>query len=323
MAIRRTLPPEVAQRLQVFLPGLYRRTVEAIASGQRFVHYTAAPAAMSLIRNREIWLRNTQCMNDFSEVRHGLELLRDAYRGRAGQRLLDFLDEVHPGLRATARERFEELGRTIGLETYIACVSEHDASEDRIGRLSMWRAYSGACGVALVLRSDPLFGTESNALGVFTGPVRYADRPAFLAGFDDFAARLEAERDYVAELGREGTVESLVGSYYAAALSTKHPGFAEEREWRVAFNPRLQGDARLARGVEVCRGEPQIVYRLPIRNDPAAGVERMGFDEMLERLIIGPSENPRAVRDAFVELLAEAGVRDPAARVLVSDIPVR
>ena len=30
---------------------------------------------MSMIRNGEMWLRNTQCMNDFSEVRHGLELL--------------------------------------------------------------------------------------------------------------------------------------------------------------------------------------------------------------------------------------------------------
>jgi hypothetical protein len=77
--------PDEARRLRAFLPALYRRAEQAIADGQRFVHYTGAAAAMGMIRNREIWLRNTQCMNDFSEVRHGLELVRDAYRGPAGR----------------------------------------------------------------------------------------------------------------------------------------------------------------------------------------------------------------------------------------------
>jgi hypothetical protein len=316
------IPPEEARRLRVFLPALYARAERAIAGGQRFVHYTGAAAAMGMIRNREIWLRNTQCMNDFSEVRHGLDLVREAYRGPAGARLLDFLDGIHPGLRARAAERFEAVAATIRGGTYITCLSEHDRAEDHLGRLSMRRAYSQACGVALVLNSRPLLGRGSSAVGVNAGPVEYADRRTFLKGFEAFAEAMRGEEAYLAGLGLERACENLAGGYYQAALSTKHPGFAEEREWRVVFNPTLDA-GHLVRSVEVCRGEPQVIYRLPLVNRPEAGIEGMALADILEALIIGPSDNPRAVRDAFVELLADAGVGDPEARVRISDIPVR
>jgi hypothetical protein len=317
------LAADEARRLRVFLPALYRRAEQAMASDQRFVHYTGAPAAMSVIRNREIWLRNTQCMNDFSEVRHGLDLVREAYRGPAGARLIDFLDGIHPGLRAKAAERFEAIAATIRSSTYIACVSEHDRAEDHVGRLSMWRAYSQVCGVALVLNGRPLLGRGSTAVGVNAGPVEYADRRSFLRGFDAFVEAMLGERDYIAGLGPEAACRNLAGGYYHAALSTKHPGFAEEREWRIVFNPTLEPADHLVRSVELCRNEPQVIYKLPLRNAPEAGIEGMALPDILEALIIGPSENPRAVRDAFVQLLSDAGVADPERRVRMSDIPVR
>ena len=317
------LPPDEARRLRVFLPGLYQRAERAVAAEQRFVHYTGAPAAMSMIRNREIWLRNTQCMNDFSEVRHGLELLREAYRSRAGIRLLDFLDDVHPGLRAEAAERFEAIAATIRVSTYITCLSEHDRAEDHLGRLSMWRAYSQVCGVAFVFNAGPLLGRGSTAIGVNAGPVEYADRRTFLRGFDAFVEQILAERDYIAGLGAETAARNLAGSYYHAALSTKHPGFSEEREWRVVFNPTLDPARHLVRAIEICRNEPQVVYKLPLRDAAEAGIDGMALADVLDAMIIGPSDNPRAVRDAFVQLLSDSGVSDPERRVRTSDIPVR
>ena len=215
-------------------------------------------------------------MNDFSEVRHGLELVRDAYRSPAGARLLDFLDGVHPGLRARARERFEAIAATIRTSTYITCLSEHDRAEDHVGRLSMWRAYSQACGVALVLNARPLLGRGSTAVGVNAGPVEYADRKTFLAGFDAFVEQMLAERDYIAELGPDAASRDLAGSYYYAALSTKHPGFAEEREWRVVFNPTLDAADHLVRSVEVCRNEPQVIYKAAAAQRAGGGHRRHG-----------------------------------------------
>ena len=132
-----------------------------------------------------------------------------------------------------------------------------------------------------------------------------------------------AERDYIAGLGPETAARNLAGSYYYAALSTKHPGFSEEREWRVVFNPTLDPAGHLVRAIEICRNEPQVVYKLPLRDAAEAGIDGMALADVLDAMIIGPSDNPRAVRDAFVQLLSDAGVSDPERRVRTSDIPVR
>ena len=105
----------------------------------------------------------------------------------------------------------------------------------------MWRAYSGGGGVAFVLKNAPLVGAGSDALAVFTGPVTYAARRAFFERFGSFAEGIMAEGAYLEALGAERACRALVGSYHFAALSTKHPGFAEEREWRLAFTRTLQG----------------------------------------------------------------------------------
>ena len=296
------------REIRVFLPSLHARVAQALASGQRFVHYTGAAAAMGMIRSGELWLRNTQCMNDFSEVRHGLELLARAYRSSHGERLIGFFETVYPGIRKEVAERLDALADTVAFDTYVGCVSEHDAAEDGVGRLSMWRAYCGGGGVAFVLANPPLVGPGSDALGVFTGPVEYAGRRAFFERFARFVDGMLGEGEYIAGLGAERACRALVGSYHFAALSTKHPGFAEEREWRMAFTPTLQPAGDLVRSVEVCRGAPQVVYKLPLRRRPGAPGASTALADILEALIIGPCELPRAVRDAFVELLGEAGV---------------
>lgn len=311
------------RELRLFLPTLHARLAAAEASDQRFVHYTSAQAAVSMIRNGELWLRNAQCMNDFSEVRLGLDLLQRAYRSRKGQELIGFLESIHPGFRAEVDARIEALADTITYDSYISCVSEHAASEDGIGRLSMWRAYSQVSGVAFVIRNEPLVGPGSDSLAVFSGPVEYATRPAFFQNFGRFVDGVLAAGDYLAGLGSAAVCDRLVGSYHFAALATKHPGFAEEREWRLAFTPALQEQKDLVRSVEICRNQPQVVYRLPLVRRPGPEGASTALADILESLIIGPSESPRAVREAFVELLDAAGVPGADAMVRVSDIPIR
>src|ERR1039458_4464080 len=41
----------------------------------RFVHYTSAEAALKIIRSKRLWMRNTTCMSDYREVRHGYDIL--------------------------------------------------------------------------------------------------------------------------------------------------------------------------------------------------------------------------------------------------------
>ena len=51
-------------------------------------------------------------------------------------------------------------------ETYISCLSLHEPWEDRIGRLSMWRAYGD---VALIINNTPLTAV-TDRLGVYLDP---------------------------------------------------------------------------------------------------------------------------------------------------------
>jgi hypothetical protein len=46
----------------------------------RFVHYTSAEVAVSIIKNKEVWMRKSTTMNDYMEIEHGIKCLSTAYR---------------------------------------------------------------------------------------------------------------------------------------------------------------------------------------------------------------------------------------------------
>ena len=45
--------------------------------------------------------------------------------------------------------------------------------------------------------------------------------------------------------------------------------------------------------------------------------------KLIKKIIIGPTEFPVVVRDAFVKLLTDAGVDDASEKVVISFIPLR
>ena len=62
----------------IFMPYASKKAHEFYEASKfyaRFVHYTSAEAAMQIIKSKRIWLRNTTCMSDYSEVMHGYDIL--------------------------------------------------------------------------------------------------------------------------------------------------------------------------------------------------------------------------------------------------------
>ena len=207
-------------------------------------------------------------------------------------------------------------------DTYITCMSEHLAAEDHHGRLSMWRAYGGKTGVALVLNGAVMF-SKSNALNVFSSPVAYLNPQAFAAYLEKIAMNMEIEVDYIKNLGQEAVKQIVFNMLRFAVLCTKHPGFHEEREWRVVASPKMHPTDHAALGVEVIRGTPQAVLKLDLQNHPDKGLVGLAIPELLDRIIIGPCEFPQVISSAFQKLLAETGVPEPEKKIIVSDIPLR
>ena len=70
-------------------------------------------------------------------------------------------------------------------------------------------------------------------------------------------------------------------------------------------------------------GVPQPVYKIPLNDLPDEGLVGLRIPELVDRVIIGPTDYPLAMFDAFTDALHEAGVEKPHERVFVSNIPLR
>jgi hypothetical protein len=120
----------------------------------RFVHYTSADAALSIIKTKRFWMRNAMCMADYREVQHGFDIFNRFFSNQAKRdRFIAALDASAQGAALDAITAFNQNWNTIRFDTYIASVSEHDREEDSHGRLSMWRGFGGnSARIAMVFK---------------------------------------------------------------------------------------------------------------------------------------------------------------------------
>ena len=310
------------QPAQIFFPYAFERQKAVKSQGTRFVHYTRADAAMSIIKTKAIWMRKTSCMNDFMEVHHGLECLTDTYNGEVGALLKANLNIIFSGITNKIEQLFNGWIHHLASDTYVTCFSKHLAEEDSFGRLSMWRAYGETTGVALVVNNTP-FLRPSDALKAYSSPVAYLDKKAFQEELAKIADGIKGASDIVRAQGRDAVVSYIFNAFKFAALCTKHPGFREEMEWRVIYTPAMDNSMHLTKDIQVIGGTPQPIYKIPLKDIPEEDLEGIAIPELLDRIIIGPTNYAPAMREAFEALLADAGVTDPASRIYVSDLPLR
>jgi hypothetical protein len=305
----------------IFFPHATKRTLDALNSGQRFVYYTSADTAMRIIRSNEVWMRKSSLMNDYREVEHGFDCLNSAYKANK-DRLLTVFDGMFPGFCEKLEKLFNGWLPNFRTDTYITCVSEHDASEDKHGRLSMWRAYGGNAGVAMVFHGGP-FLRPSDALKAYTSPVAYLNDEKFSREFTGLIDSVESNRDFLVPLGDQIVLNNIFAAFRHAVLCTKHPGFHEEREWRIIYTPSFLKSDRIVSTIESINGTPQAVCKIPLKDIPDEKLIGLNLPELIDRVIIGPSKFPVGSYDALLVLLTEAGVETPANKIVVSDLPLR
>lgn len=317
---------ELAQVEPLFFPYATKRRKRVVDEGIRFVHYTSAEAGIAIIRSRMIRLRNSSVMNDFSEVQYGIECLTSAiYNGVTGARFQKALNDIDQSLVDVIENAINSLAEHQINSSYLVSIGEHGdkvIDEDQYGRLSMWRAYGGNVNIAFVFNNRP-FTTPSDALGAYTSPILYADFDEFGREFEDFVINIERNMVAIKRLPLDQIVSALVSAMHFAILSTKHPGFAEEKEWRVIHSPTLWPSTVIQKSVEVIGGIPQHIYSIPMRNIPDQGFVGAEIPELIDRVIIGPTQYPGPISRAFVDELEKAGVADASSRVVVSNIPLR
>lgn len=201
--------------------------------------------------------------------------------------------------------------------TYITCVTEHNVEDEKYGRLSMWRAYGGEESVALVLNA-PAIATASFP-GTYFRKVQYLDDEGAEARMKDIADRISNHSDFL--LSRSST-EILIAMFRMLrdlVLCTKHPAFSEELEWRLIAPASHLEWHKLPLRLREVRGVPQMVAVFGI----ASATTSPSISDWLHCLLIGPSQHPEVMYDAYRQLLRELGVEDPNTKIRLSNIPLR
>lgn len=299
------------------------RTIELGTKNLKLAHYTTAENALNIINGETMWLRNAGVMNDHSEIEHGRSILAAALDlPTLGGRLLPILNRAHSGLAERITDYVQRQRRQARERIFMISLCE-TTENDKLGRLSMWRAYGGKTSGAALVFNGAIFDDAQMQLMSFGSPVLYGD-------IEEFALQLRAviERlEHAPALLRNVTGDIAFGAVSSALdfaiLSVKHKGFEEEREWRVIHRPFDYASAHVVEKVAAIGGTPQLIYQMPLVNRPGMNMPNLTLDRLLHRVIVGPSLHPETTWRALVEALRAKGVNKPEARVVISDIPLR
>jgi len=85
----------------------------------------------------------------------------------------------------------------------------------------------------------------------------------------------------------------------------------------------MEPSSRLEEDIVTIKGAPQTIWKIPLKNYPDEGFYGAELHELIDRIIIGPTQFPFSVQEAFIALLEKEGVPDAAKKVHVSEIPLR
>lgn len=289
----------------------------------RFVHYTSAEAALKIIRSKRLWMRNTTCMADYREVRHGYDILYKFFSDKSkASTFISAVDACAQGAAQEALKLFDGWWRQSRFDIYVTSISEHEKREDRYGRLSMWRAFGTGVRVALVIKV-PKMSPASLALGLLFSPVAYLSEVEVHAIVDEVIRNIRENCDFLRSVNRGLIIRTVLFMLVAAVTCLKHEGFREEREWRALYIPKFQTSPLMESSTEVVSGVPQLVYKIPLDARVSPALAAIDLSQMFDRLIIGPTSYPWVVYDTFNRELDEAGIPASAERVWNSTIPIR
>jgi hypothetical protein len=318
--------------LAVFLEGIFmpltaRERAEAVGRSKvdgedggylRFSHYTAASSGLNIINKKRFWMRNAVCMSDYSEIEYGHGVLLEYFKKDKVAEFDAALPPCHRGVFLEVIEMFNKWWGEIKYNTYITSVSEHLKSEDRHGRLSMWRAFGGTSASMAFVFNVPLYSGAAIDLNVLFCPVMYGGGDYYHSSLDAVFAKIGDNADALSGVDRGIIKNTLFNMLVVGVTCLKHEGFREEREWRIIYFPKMRPSKFITSEVNDVGGVPQVVHLLPMAEDSP-----FPMAEHFEKVILGPSPYPWAMYQAFSDALTSVGVKDAGGKIVASEIPIR
>jgi len=297
--------------------------VEPISGDGLLAHYTSLAALEQIVRSNQFHFSNLLYMNDTEELVSGLARGRDLVR--ASEKLRESLGDAGAKSCYEAFDDFlDEYSPQHVINTYAACFSIHDAT-DQDGSLAMWRGYgANGNGVAIVLRAAALESTDATS-PFWMSRIGYWSAKEWAERAERFLDRFSVWLQEAQLLDPRAAAQTLFEWVRCIALFTKHSGFREEREGRIVYLSQRDADGAFA---------SDFSYRLS--GDVVKPVLKYGFgvsrkgerapvtlETALDRIILGPGLNTPHSLAAIREMLRRLNRPELVSRVLRSEIPYR
>ncbi len=287
-------------------------------------HYTTMGALEKIVVNNEIWFSNPLFMNDIEEVRFGINegtnalLQSDTIRKATG--------DNYPAFETALLAEHSRFDGQHAFDTYILCLSEHDEADDD-GLLSMWRGYGdGGKGIAVVFDARTI--TEVKNTPLIVSRVVYATTQERFDWFDRLAQNFSqiVVQQNIQKEEMPVAANALFARLRMFSLFTKHKGFSEEREWRLAYLPERDVEGRLREHLSYFNGprgvEPKL--KLPIAPMPEFGNNQpFTLETIVHKLILGPTVSSVLSVESTKRMLETLKRPALAQRVIASRIPYR
>ncbi len=195
----------------------------------RLYHYTTAEGVRGILESQTLWATDPRYLNDTTELSHANAIIAKV----AAELLVEYGSGIQQTyLNAASLDLLDVFNKMFG--TYVVCFcTESDL-------LSQWRAYAAS-------RPGYAVGFDSHALQRSGSvqrlrPVTYdeADQKSLvreaLAFYADGLERFDHGshvRDFAVTAALDDTAQVL----FECVFCFKHPGFAEEKEWRLVHTP--------------------------------------------------------------------------------------
>lgn len=314
---------------EIFFPHAHHRHQMMRAEGKDFAIYTSVSNALRILRNGELTLRKSALVNRFSEIEHGARCVEAGQRGGPEDQALNtmFFQRMRHFGKDILQRVTNEYTRTQHLrknETYILSLTEHDDTrEGQCGRLCLWRDQEDRQDrIALVLNADP-FLTQSQAnLGLLT-PMIYCDIRDYRKHFRLFMQHLIDRSDALQRMKPDLIVDMMCRAFNTASLATKHPGLADEQEWRIIYTPWVEWSHQMTQEVIDIADIPQRVAKIKLADLPEFGLIGLKPSDLIKKVIIGPTDHSQDIAEQIADALTQAGFANAASRIVISDIPRR
>ena len=284
-------------------------------------HYTGAAAIRGILQSGTVWASGAQYMNDWMEVVYGYDIVMNGLR--------DLLDNR----KVSGRSRIV-LHRVLRLmdEPDSPFIDAYFASFCEKGNLlSQWRAYAGTQGFAiefdpLVVKRQLTLTTKAPARNLRLAKIEYdpqKQQQSFRELIDEVRETIgntSAHADRNALIPTLVEFSRMVLSSWAATV--KHPGFEEEQEWRVIFQPLMTADERYLSTTEfnVRLEGPEFVTHVEFMPDKKI-LGKRGHLLPIKSIVCGPNVTMRSAKRAIEILLRNNGYE--GVEIRKSEIPAR